>query len=402
MKSIAQALTLFIFLLSFHPIVKAQQITRLDGTTITADSLDKKILFLLEQAKVKGLELAVFNQNKVVYKKAFGIGNDHHVLLNTSMNIYGASLSKNLFSVLVMKLVEENLLDLDKPLQDYLPKPIYEYPRKTKWQDDYSNLRGDILYQKITARMCLTHTSGFPNWRWDNPDQKLKVAFTPGSRYSYSGEGMVYLQTVMEKVTGKSLEQLMEEKIFTPLKMKNSAYTWLPKFEASYAIGYNQEGKAYQKDKDNEARAASTLETTLDDYAIFIEAVLQGRALKKQSREEMFRPQIRLRSVRQFGPLSLKDTSAHDGISLSYGLGWGLLKSPYGWGAFKEGHGDGFQHYCIIFPETGVGILIMTNSDNGESIFKELLEVAIADKYTPWKWQNYVPYNIAHDGLITN
>lgn len=375
------------------PVLKAQQIKKIDGSSISADSLRNKILFLMEKAKIKGLELAIFNKNKVVYKEGFGIGNDAGVKLHPSMSIYGASLSKTVFTVLVLKLVEEGVIDLDKPLQDYLPKPIYEYPQKTKWQDNYNDLKTDTLYKRITARMCLDHTTGFPNWRWDNSDQKLRVAFMPGSRYSYSGEGMVYLQTIIEKITQKSLAQLMTEKIFTPFNMKNSAYTWLPRFEADYALGYNQEGKAYEKDKDNEARSPSTLETTLDDYSKFVETLLQGKALKKQSRQEMFHPQFRLRSVAQFGPLSQKDTSANDGISLSYGLGWGLLKSPYGWGAFKEGHGDGFQHYCIVFPETGTGIVIMTNSDNGESIFKDILEIAIADKYTPWKWQNYIPYN---------
>ena len=105
----------------------------------------------------------------------------------------------------------------------------------------------------------------------------------------------------------------------------------------------------------------------------------------------MFSPQIRLRSVMQMGPLSLKDTDANDAIQLSYGLGWGMLKSPYGWGVFKEGHGDGFQHYMILFPQQKTAVLIMTNSDNGERIFKELLELTIADKYTPWKWEGYTP-----------
>ncbi|NQX52689.1 beta-lactamase family protein [Pedobacter panaciterrae] len=390
-KSYPAMIAFLLFISS--PVLKAQQIKKIDGTSISVDSLRNKILFLMDKAKVKGLELAIFNKNKVVYKEGFGIGNDAAVKLHPSMSIYGASLSKTVFTVLVLKLVEEGVIDLDKPLQDYLPKPIYEYPQKTKWQDNYNDLKTDTLYKRITARMCLDHTTGFPNWRWDNSDQKLRVAFMPGSRYSYSGEGMVYLQTIIEKITQKSLAQLMTEKIFVPFNMKNSAYTWLPRFEADYALGYNQEGKAYEKDKDNEARSPSTLETTLDDYSKFVETLLQGHALKKQSQQEMFRPQFRLRSVTQFGPLSQKDTSANDGISLSYGLGWGLLKSPYGWGAFKEGHGDGFQHYCIVFPETGTGIVIMSNSDNGESIFKDILEIAIADKYTPWKWQNYIPYN---------
>jgi CubicO group peptidase (beta-lactamase class C family) len=94
------------------------------------------------------------------------------------------------------------------------------------------------------------------------------------------------------------------------------------------------------------------------------------------------------------GPQTWKDTtSENDAIALGYSLGWGRLQTPFGFGVFKEGHGDGFQHYSILFPEKKLGIVIMTNSDNGESIFKELLEFAIKDVYTPWKWQGYLPYN---------
>ncbi len=241
--------------------------------------------------------------------------------------------------------------------------------------------------------MCLDHTSGFPNWRWDEADEKLRVKLAPGSSYSYSGEGLVYLQVVLEHMLGKPLETLMQEKIFMPLGMSNSSYTWQTKFETDYSVGQQADGALYEKDKDNDARSASTLETTLDDYTAFTKAVLQHKLLTRASTKKMFTPQIRLRSIQQFGPMRLRDTSANDGISLSYGLGWGLLMSPYGPGAFKEGHGDGFQHYSIIFPEAGKGIIIMSNSDNAEGIFKELLATAIADIYTPWYWENYIPYD---------
>lgn len=107
----------------------------------------------------------------------------------------------------------------------------------------------------------------------------------------------------------------------------------------------------------------------------------------------MFSPQIRIRSMMQFGQYSNVDSTTNDNIQLSYGLGWGLYKTPYGWAAFKEGHGDGFQHYSVIYPETKTGILIMSNSDNGESVFKELMEIALKDIYMPWKWEYYLPYN---------
>ena len=352
----------------------------------------------MKAAHVHGLAISIFNNNKPVYKKTFGYKNSTaKEPLQTNTNMYGASLSKAVFAVLVMKLVEEGVIDLDKPLQDYLPKPIYEYTPATKWHDDYSHLKNDPLYKKITARMCLDHTAGFPNWRWDEPDQKLRVKLEPGLRYSYSGEGLVYLQVVLEKMLGKPLEALMQEKIFIPLGMNMSSYTWQTKFEKDYSLGHNSTGALYEKDKDNEARSASTLETTLDDYTLFTTAVLNNSIIRSSSRNEMFRPQVKIRSISQFGPFSKRDSTLNDGIKLSYGLGWVLLQSPYGTGAFKEGHGDGFQHYSIIFPEQGTGIIIMSNSDNAESIFKELLEITIGDTFTPWQWENYIPYDQKRD-----
>jgi len=66
-----------------------------------------------------------------------------------------------------------------------LPKPIFEYTPSKRWHDNYIDLKNDTMYKKITARMCLDHTSGFPNWRSDDEDEKLRVKFKPGLRYSY-------------------------------------------------------------------------------------------------------------------------------------------------------------------------------------------------------------------------
>ena len=388
---------LFFSCISFF-ITKGQTITKLDNSKISFVALDNKIESLMKAANVQGLAITVFNNNEPVYKKTFGYKNiETKEPIKTSTNIYGASLSKAVFALMVMKLVEEGIIDLDKPLQDYLPKPIYEYTPVKKWHDNYSDLKNDTLYKQITARMCLDHTSGFPNWRWDEKDQKLRVKVKPGSRYNYSGEGLVYLQVVLEKMLGKSLEELMQEKIFIPLGMTMSSYTWQPRFEKDYCLGHDATGKLYEKDKDNDARAASTLETTLDDYTSFTKAVLKNSIIKQSTTDKMFSPQIRIRTIHQFPTFSNTDSTLNDAIQLSYGLGWVLLHSPYGVGAFKEGHGDGFQHYSIIFPKQGTGIIIMSNSDNAESIFKELLETAIGDTFSPWYWENYIPYNQKKD-----
>ena len=217
---------IFVFLFTFLSYSAfSQVIVRLDKSSITAQQLDDRISQLMKDASVAGMAVSVYNDNKTVYHKAFGYKNaDTKTPLQTSTNFYGASLSKSVFAVLVMKLVEEKIISLDKPLQDYLPKPVYEYGKGTSWNQDYTALKEDKLYQKITARHCLTHSSGFANWRWDESDQKLRVRFEPGSNYSYSGEGLCYLQFVIEKTTGKLLNELMQEKLFGPLGMNNSSY----------------------------------------------------------------------------------------------------------------------------------------------------------------------------------
>ncbi len=386
----------FTFISSF---VFSQTIVRLDNSRVTSKKLDQKVKQLMKAASVTGMAISVFNDNKPVFHKVFGVKySTTKEPLQTNTNFYGASFSKAVFAVLVMKLVEEKVISLDVPLQDYLPKPVYEYGKGTSWNQDYTSLKDEPLYKKITARHCLSHSSGLANWRWDEPDQKLHCHFEPGTQYSYSGEGFCYLQFVIEKITGKLLNELMQEKLFGPIGIKNSSYTWQTAFEGNYCVGHDKTEKPYQKDKDNAPRAASTLETTPDDYKLFTEAVLQKKILKASTYDTLFKQQLRLRTRHQMGPDIWKDTvSDNDKILLGYALGWGRLQTPYGFGVFKEGHGDGFQHYTILFPEKKLGIVILTNSDNGESIFKELLEFAIGDRFTPWKWQRYTPYNQKSD-----
>jgi CubicO group peptidase (beta-lactamase class C family) len=375
------------------PVAKA--VKRLDGTQITDSVLTARIEELTRKANVHGLGVSVFNAGAPVYSRSFGVKRtDTREPLTNDTVVYGASLSKALFAVLVMRLVEDGVIDLDTPLVKYLDGPIDALPPRSPkaWHENLKDLAADPRHTKVTARMCLAHTTGMPNWRWYEPDQKLRIKAEPGARYSYSGEGLTVLQVVLERLTKKRLEQLATEEVFGPFGMTTSSYTWQPRFEANYCHGHDEAGKVLEKDKDNAARSASTLETTLDDYTRFLAAVLDGKALTPSSRDEMFRTQIRIRSKRQFGPLSNEDVADNDKLELGYGLGWGVLKTPHGVGAFKEGHGDGFEHYSIVFPASGLGVLIMSNSANAESIFRELLELTLADTYTPWEWQDYVPY----------
>jgi tetratricopeptide (TPR) repeat protein len=114
----------------------------------------------------------------------------------------------------------------------------------------------------------------------------------------------------------------------------------------------------------------------------------------------MLSPSIRIKSKHQFPTLSNETTDKYDSIDLSYGLGWGLFTSQYGKAFFKEGHGPGWQNYNVNFIDQKTSIIIMTNSDNGEKIFKDLLDKVIGDTYTPWEWERYIPYYLIEPASI--
>ncbi len=163
-----------------------------------------------------------------------------------------ASISKVAFAYLAMQLVDEGKLDLDKPVYQYLPKPLPDYPK-------YSDLANDPRYKLITARMLLSHTSGFANWRWLEEDRKLRIHFEPGSRYAYSGEGIGLLQLVVETITKKPLDELMQQRVFEPLGMTRTSMVWQDRFESDYANGYDEYGRSVGAHRWKKAGAAGSM-----------------------------------------------------------------------------------------------------------------------------------------------
>ncbi|GAB2846972.1 serine hydrolase domain-containing protein [Hymenobacter ruber] len=375
------------------PAIQAQKATvfhTLDGRTLRPADIDKTVRQLMDSAKVPGLAVVLLENNQVRYLHTYGYRDlATKAPLEPQTAMYGASLSKAVFAYLVMQLVQEKRLDLDKPMAEYLPQPLPEY-------EAYHDLAGDARWQRLTARMALAHTTGLPNWRWIEPDKKLKFKFEPGARYGYSGEGLQLLQLVVETITGQSLVQLSEARVFGPLQMSHTSYVWQPAFEANYALGYDEQGQPLEKRKRTKAGAAGSMETTPADYALFMAAVMQGKGLAPVTKREMTRLQVRIPFKAQFGPLAaVAAPDSNRAIRLGYGLGWGTFESPYGHVYFKEGHDDGWENHSVIFGDRKVGLLLMGNSSNADKTFKALLEQLLGDRATPWQWENYVPYQWA-------
>ncbi len=374
--------------LTSFAVAQQTSIRRLDGSTISAAEVDATVTRLMQAAEVPGVGIAIFNDGEIAYLKTYGLRDTENKLPLTPDSVMtAASLTKSAFAVMVMDLVEQGVLDLDKPVYQYLPKPLPEYPR-------YADLAGDPRYKLITLRMCLDHTTGFPNWRAFTDDHKLNINFQPGSRFAYSGEGIDLAQFVVETVTKRSTNDLMREHLFGPDDMTRTTMLWEERFQSDFANGYDEYGHSLGPERRKQADAAGSMQTTLHDYANFLQAILQSRNPDQKTREQMLSPQIEIFEKHEFPSLNTETTEANKGIKLSYGLGWGLYWTPYGKAFFKEGHDEGWRHYTVCFDKSGMGILIMTNSSNGEGIYKELLETLLRDTYTPIEWEGFTPYNL--------
>jgi CubicO group peptidase (beta-lactamase class C family) len=365
----------------------AAAVRRLDGSTISAAEIDRTVERLIAAAKIPGLGLAILNDRKVVYVKGYGLRNvDRKLPLTLDTVMTAASFTKSTFAYMVMQLVQQGVLDLDKPVYQYLPKPLPEY-------GNYEDLVGDDRYKKITARMSLDHTTGFPNLRRFTDDKRLSINFEPGSRFAYSGEGILLLQLVVETIMKKSTEELMRERVFEPLGMKRTSLVWQQRFEGNYADGYDEQQNSLGPERRDDQNAAGSLQTTPHDFASFVQAVIEGQGLKRETRDLMLSPQIQIFSRHEFPSLATETTEENKKIRLSYGLGWGWYWTPYGKAFFKEGHDDGWRNYTVCFDDAGTGIVILTNSANGEGIYKDLLETLQKNTFTPLEWEGFTPYN---------
>jgi len=335
------------------------------GATIL--QLEKDVPDLMKKDGVPGLSMAVIRGGKTAWVHGFGIKeatNGQPVTGNTVFE--AASLSKPVFAYGVLKLVELGKLDLDVPLTTYLPKPF---------------IAGDERLAKITARIVMSHRTGFPNWPAD--DGSVSIYFTPGERFSYSGQGYIYLQRVVEQITGKSLNQYMTEAVFTPLGMTSSSYVWRPDFDALTATGYDSDGKPTKLWKPTEAGAASTLNTTANDYALFVEAVLTGKGLKPATLREMETPEIALDPECR---ICIKHEPKQLSKNLFWGLGWGIERKDGTDALWHWGDNGSFKGFVMAEPKTKSGVVMFANSENGLEVGKPLVDEVMGRGSLAFEW----------------
>lgn len=337
-------------------------------------TLDRLIPSLMKAGDVPGLGAVVVRDGKVLWHGAFGVKDATTSAAVDDNTIFeAASLSKPVFAYAVLKLVDAGVIDLDTPIVKYLPGDYVE----------------DSRLRSITPRRVLSHTAGFPNWR---SSRDLKIVFAPGERFSYSGEGFVYLQKAVEHATGHTLDRLMKRLVFDPLRMTSSSFAWEDRYEGRKATGHDAVGTPKRLARPAEAESAATLHTTALDYARFLIGALDGSGLEKKTFAEMLRPQVQVDegcsncvSRKPTGRLSRE---------ISWGLGWGIQETEDGPSIWHWGdNGSGFHCYVVGYPRQRLGVVVFTNGLGGHGIIPDIVAAAVGGRHPAYGWIRYERYD---------
>jgi CubicO group peptidase (beta-lactamase class C family) len=343
--------------------------------------LDADVRQLMKSQEVQGLALAVIEDGRVAHVAAYGRRNvERNLPLTEDSILYGASLTKAAFAFMVLQLVNEGRLDLDRSIADLLPRPLPAY-------EDYGDLAGDERWRALTPRILLTHTSGFANFRWLEADRRLRFHHDPGSRYGYSGEGFYILQLVLEQALGLDIGKEMQTRVFDRFGMRNTSMAWRADFAANLADGYALNGTMEPHDERSSASAAGSMDTTIADQARLWAGIVRGDGLSAAARAELARGQVPIRSAHQFPTLS-DETDARDSeVELAAGLGLVTFRDSSGPAWFKGGHNDWTGNMVLCLEQRKRCVVLLANDVRAERIYPEIVRKILGQTRMPWHWE---------------
>ncbi|MBO9203948.1 MULTISPECIES: serine hydrolase [Niastella] len=326
-----------------------------DFTSSNTSQLDNFIETYMKYYGIPGVSLALIKDGKMVYHKTYGVRNSmtgEKVDDNTLFE--AASITKPVFAFAVERLAERDVINLDKPLHEYLP---------------YKDIEHDERYKLITARHVLTHRTGFPNWRWMNENGRLDLKFTPGTAFGYSGEGFQYLKMVVEKITGKPVEKVLQEEVIEPIGLYHTFFSKNDSLLHMKANGhYNKlPNKIDAPEQPNMAASMHTEAIIFSKFALYLleqkglSAAMYDTILSKHS----------------------EDTTYHPRFPTYMGMSLEIRETPYGKSFGHGGNNGDFKCRFEVYKDLKMGYVILTNSNTSDQLLSNLRQLLVEGKEKP-------------------
>lgn len=352
----------------------------------TTAALDAQVARAMAATGARGLAIAVIDEGRVRQVRSYGHRNERGDPLRVDTVMYGASLTKAVFGYTVMRLVDEGRLDLDRPIAHYLAKPLPDYPNEDQYAP-WPDLTGDERWRRLTPRILLTHSAGFANFAFLEPDGRLRIHFEPGTRYAYSGDGLILLQFVLERGLGIDLGEAMQRRVFDRFAMRNTGLRWRPDFACNLADGWRADGSIEPHDERSTVRASGSMDTTIADIANFAAAYVRGDGLSKRSRAELVKPLLPITTASQFPSLQAELPPAQRHATLAAGLGVIVFDGPQGRGFMKGGHNDSTGNTLVCVERRRRCVVILANDVRAEPAFPALVQFVLGETGAPWRWE---------------
>lgn len=329
--------------------------------------MDERIPILMNDYDIPGVCIALIQKGQITWTKAYGYADiEKGRKMTTDTYCRVESISKSVTAWAVMQLVEQGKIGLDKPVKHYIKN--WEFP-----ESEFSE-------EKITVRQLLTNTAGMPLGdifeRYSPEDQipSLKESLTkqavliqePGVSFLYSNTGYNLLELLIEEVTGRNYAEYMEKEVLIPLGMYNSSFDWSKELKPAVPVGYDTKGNPISVYVYPE-KASGGLFASVEDIAAFVAAGMPSyfytdhRVLTSESINKLYTPMVEKPGI-------------YDLVFDSYGLGYYIETLENGKQSVANGgQGGGVMTFFQAVPETGDGIVILTNSQRSWPFFGYIL-----------------------------
>jgi len=355
----------------FQSCNKGNEISQVEtykGKKISIETLEEFLKTQIDVLNIPAISIAIINDGEIVYNNSLSISNTTTNQPVSQSSIFeSASLSKPVFAFFVMKLSEKGIIDLDRPLHYYLPD---------------QEMEKDQRYKNVSARMVLSHRTGFPNWRWFNkPPENMDInrgdffmISDPNTTFTYSGEAYQYLARVIAHlnfVNMYELNDLFQNEVAKPLGMGHAYFVWNDYLYDNKVFGHidgkprkMKWGTSLPNQNSKILNAAGGLRTEAKSYAQFLTSIINGQGLYHKTYKEMLSPYTDIPKEN----VNYKE----DGIT-NWSLGFGIKPMKNDTIYRHGGSNQDFQSEFAFSVKKKYGYVFFVNCDKGNE-FNEQLE----------------------------